>query len=56
MSYGLPLTQAITSLRSILSRGWGIDEADVYLGMVGMLTWTILFMAIAIVTLKAKRR
>lgn len=46
---------ATTSLRSMLTRGWGILEFDVYMGFVATLSWIALFLIITMVVLKFKR-
>ncbi|XP_014252256.1 ABC transporter G family member 20 isoform X4 [Cimex lectularius] len=51
----LPLTMATTSLRSMLTRGWSIDEPDVYLGFISTGLWIIGFLTISILVLKFKR-
>ncbi|XP_037028883.1 ABC transporter G family member 20 isoform X3 [Bradysia coprophila] len=55
ISYCLPLTQATTALRCILTRGWGLDEQEVYLGFISTLSWIMLFLVITLVVLKFKR-
>ncbi|XP_059488543.1 ABC transporter G family member 20 isoform X1 [Neocloeon triangulifer] len=55
ISQGLPLTMATTSLRSMLTRGWGIDEPDVYMGFVSTIIWIVLFLTISLIVLKVKR-
>lgn len=55
ISYCLPLTQATTALRCMLTRGWGIMEQEVYLGFISTLTWIALFLAITMIVLRLKR-
>ncbi|GAB0090644.1 ABC transporter G family member 23 [Sergentomyia squamirostris] len=55
ISKGLPLTLATSSLRSILSRGWSIDETDVYLGFISTIVWIFVFLVVTLVVLKFKR-
>lgn len=55
ISLGLPLTMATTSLRSMLTRGWGITEPDVYNGFISTIIWIVLFLSISLLVLKAKR-
>jgi len=51
----LPLTLATTSLRSILTRGWGLTEPDVWHGYVSTIIWIALFLSISLIVLKIKR-
>ena len=39
ISYGMPMTYAIESLRCIFSKGWGVDEFDVYAGIFTSIIW-----------------
>ncbi|XP_034254598.1 ABC transporter G family member 20 isoform X1 [Thrips palmi] len=55
ISLGLPLTMATTSLRSMLTRGWQINEPDVYNGFFATIIWIALFLTISLVVLKVKR-
>ncbi|XP_011501570.1 PREDICTED: ABC transporter G family member 20 isoform X2 [Ceratosolen solmsi marchali] len=55
VSQGLPLTMATTSLRSMLTRGWNIDEPDVYNGFISTIIWIIVFLTISMLVLKFKR-
>lgn len=55
VAYFLPLTQATTALRCMLTRGWGLDEPEVYLGFIATLTWILLFLVVTMVVLKFKR-
>ncbi|CAH1154038.1 unnamed protein product [Phaedon cochleariae] len=51
----LPLTLATTSLRSMMTRGWSLVEADVYYGFISTIVWIALFLTISLVVLKLKR-
>nr|XP_012136224.1 PREDICTED: ABC transporter G family member 20 isoform X1 [Megachile rotundata] len=55
ISQCLPLTMATTSLRSMLTRGWSIEEPDVYNGFISTIVWIIAFLTISILVLKFKR-
>jgi len=55
ISSGLPLTLATSALRSMLTRGWDIDEPEVYHGFLATIAWIILFLTISMVVLKFKR-
>lgn len=55
ISYCLPLTQATTALRCMLTRGWGIMEQEVYLGFISTLSWIAIFLAVTMIVLRLKR-
>ncbi|XP_031632902.1 ABC transporter G family member 20 isoform X4 [Contarinia nasturtii] len=55
ISYCLPLTQATTALRCMLTRGWSIMEQEVYLGFISTLTWIAIFLAVTMIVLRLKR-
>lgn len=54
-SIGLPLTLATSSLRSIMSRGWGLTEFDVYIGFVVTFGWIIIFLILTMICFGIKR-
>lgn len=51
----LPLTLATTALRSMMTRGWNLDEPDVYYGFLSTIVWIVLFLSISLAVLKFKR-
>ena len=55
VSLFLPLTMATTSLRSMLTRGWSIQQPDVYNGFISTILWIIIFLTISLIVLKVKR-
>ncbi|CAD7092081.1 unnamed protein product [Hermetia illucens] len=55
VSFFLPLTYSTESLRSILQRGWGLEEPNVYNGYISILLWTLLFLIGSILLLKFKK-
>ncbi|XP_073969170.1 ABC transporter G family member 23-like isoform X2 [Rhodnius prolixus] len=55
ISYFLPLTLSTESLRSILARGWDIDQPFVYAGFISTLIWILIYMAASILLLKFKK-
>lgn len=55
LSFFLPLTYSTESLRSILQRGWGLEEPNVYNGYISILLWTLLFLIGSILLLKFKK-
>ncbi|KAJ1525309.1 hypothetical protein ONE63_010131 [Megalurothrips usitatus] len=56
VGWALPLTLATTALRSIMGRGWGIDQPVVYLGFVSTLVWIVIFMSITLITIRVQKR
>lgn len=46
---------ATTSLRSMLTRGWGFLEPDVYNGFIATVVWIVGFLVITMLVLKFKR-
>lgn len=55
VAYFLPLTQATSALRSMLARGWGMDQPEVFLGFIATLSWIVLFLVVTMLVLKFKR-
>ncbi|XP_053697536.1 ABC transporter G family member 20 [Sabethes cyaneus] len=51
----LPLTKSTESLRSMLQRGWHIENPNVYIGFASTGTWIVIFLAISILLLKFKK-
>lgn len=55
ISYVLPLTKSTESMRSMLARGWPIDNPSVYSGFISTLLWICAFMTLSILLLKFKK-
>lgn len=55
ISLGLPLTMATSALRSMLTRGWGLEEPEVYNGFIATILWIFIFLSISLLVLKFKR-
>lgn len=51
----LPLTKSTESLRSILQRGWPIDDSQVYIGFISTGIWILIFLTFSILLLKFKK-
>jgi ABC-type multidrug transport system permease subunit len=51
----LPLTKSTESLRSILQRGWEIQNPDVYIGFISTGIWILIFLTVSILLLKFKK-
>jgi ABC-type multidrug transport system permease subunit len=56
VSYFLPQTMAIKSMRSIISRGLGIGEWQVYIGFISSISWALFFILVAIILFASDRR
>ncbi|CAH0401685.1 unnamed protein product [Chilo suppressalis] len=55
ISIVLPLTKSTEGLRSMLQKGWGIDQPDVYLGFVIIIAWIFLHLTASICLLRFKK-
>ncbi|XP_021960922.1 ABC transporter G family member 20 isoform X3 [Folsomia candida] len=55
MAYIMPETLACESMRSILSRGWGITHPAVWPGFVASIVWSIIFWILAVLTARLYR-
>ncbi|KAL7730642.1 hypothetical protein ACLKA6_003419 [Drosophila palustris] len=51
----LPLTKPTESMRSILQRGWGMDNPTVYNGFISITSWVLVFLVLTILLLKFKK-
>jgi len=55
IALGLPTTWAAEAGRSIMSRGWGIEHRQVWLGLVVPFAWSFVFFLWAAKSLRAKK-
>uniref|UniRef100_A0A1B0B3C6 ABC transporter domain-containing protein n=1 Tax=Glossina palpalis gambiensis TaxID=67801 RepID=A0A1B0B3C6_9MUSC len=55
ISYCLPLTLATSSLRSILTRGWGVMATQVYMGFLSTLAWILGFLIMTLVAMRSRQ-
>nr|AMQ10350.1 ABC transporter G family member 5 [Mythimna separata] len=55
VSYFLPLTLSTEGLRSMLQRGWDINEPTVYAGFISIATWIAVYLTTSILLLKFKK-
>ncbi|KAF5293057.1 hypothetical protein FQR65_LT11049 [Abscondita terminalis] len=55
ISYALPLTLPVESIRSIMQRGWDVTEPVVYRGFFSISVWTLIFLVISVLVLKFKK-
>ena len=53
--YFFPNAYAIESLRSILARGWGIEQPVVYMGIVITCGWTVAFLVLTLVIFRLRK-
>lgn len=51
----LPLTYPTESMRSILARGWTLDQAVVYEGFISIIIWVIVFSSASVIILKFRK-
>lgn len=55
IAYSMPLTYAIESLRSIFSRGWGVERPDVYAGILISITWIFVLLAMCLIVIRIRK-
>ena len=55
LSYFLPQTFACEAMRGIMSRGWGIEWTPVYRGYLVTIAWSVFFLILSAVVLRARR-
>lgn len=51
----LPSTSAIEALRSVLTRGWGLEKPAVYAGILVSLTWIFGLLILCLVVLRFRK-
>lgn len=51
----LPTTYAAEAMRSIMERGWGLDETDVWKGYLVTIAWFLLFLMLAALGLRLRK-
>lgn len=54
-AYFLPLTKPTESLRSILQRGWGINNPVIYEGFLSISAWVLIFLILTVLLIKFKK-
>lgn len=50
----LPLTQPVDALRSIMSKGWGINYYQVYIAFLSSSIWFMIFLSLCFIFVKIK--
>ena len=55
VAYSIPTTYSIRSLRSVMSRGWGLEHPEVYAGIVSSLAWIFGTLFISCVVLRLRK-
>jgi len=55
ISYVLPQTYAIESLRNIFARGWGMDKLEVYLGVITSFGWIIALLVLSLIVIRVRK-
>jgi len=51
----LPLTYPTESMRSILARGWALDQPVVYEGFISIVIWVFVFSTASVLILKFRK-
>ncbi|EFX79372.1 ABC protein, subfamily ABCH [Daphnia pulex] len=54
-SYCSPMTYAIESLRCVFTRGWGIEETDVYVGILISIAWIFSLLSLCLIVLQKRK-
>ncbi|KZS17644.1 ABC protein, subfamily ABCH [Daphnia magna] len=55
IAYAMPLTYAIESLRSIFTRGWGIERLDVYAGILISIAWIFALLIMCLIVIRVRK-
>jgi ABC-type multidrug transport system permease subunit len=55
IAYAMPLTYAIESLRSIFSRGWGVEKTDVYAGVLISIAWILTLLILCLIVIRVRK-
>ncbi|KAI9553798.1 ABC protein [Daphnia sinensis] len=55
VAYSMPMTYAIESLRCVFTRGWGMEQPDVYVGIIISIVWIFALLATCVIVLRARK-
>ncbi|XP_046651597.1 ABC transporter G family member 20-like [Daphnia pulicaria] len=55
IAYCSPMAYAIKSLRCVFTRGWGIEQTDVYAGILISIAWIISLLSLCLIVLHARK-
>ncbi|EFX78467.1 ABC protein, subfamily ABCH [Daphnia pulex] len=55
VSYFLPQTYAVESLRNVFGRGWGIERPEVYFGIVISFSWIFALLALSLIVVRIRK-
>ena len=55
LSYILPTTHAIDSLRSIFARGWGIEKPEIYRAILINFAWVFGLLALCLLIIRVRK-
>ena len=55
VSYFLPQTYAVESLRNIFGRGWGIERPEVYWGILISCAWIFALLAFSLIVVRIRK-
>ena len=53
ISYALPTSWAAQGMRSLMLRGWGMLDFEVWIGFVAVLGWSVLFLIMAVAGIRS---
>ncbi|XP_046645726.1 ABC transporter G family member 20-like [Daphnia pulicaria] len=54
IAYAMPLTYAIESVRCIFARGWGVEQPNVYAGILVSCGWILTFLVLCLVVARVR--
>ena len=54
-SYCSPMTYAVESLRCVFTRGWGIEQTDVYAGILISIAWIVALLSLCLIVLQKRK-
>ena len=55
ISHWMPMTGAVESLRNILSRGWAIEQPDVYIGFLTTGGWIVALVFVSLTVVRVRK-
>jgi ABC-type multidrug transport system permease subunit len=55
IAYSSPMTYAVESLRSVFNRGWGIEQTDVYVGILISIAWIFALLSLCLIVLHTRK-
>merc|ERR1712071_268738 len=55
VSYFLPQTYAVESLRNIFARGWGFEREEVYFGVITSFAWICALISLSLIVIRVRK-